>query len=359
MALTGNKGEWSEIYTLFKLLGDKQVYAGDGNLNKIVDLFYPIIKILRQEENTNYEFQVNPGDIVISGEGKTELRLPVSEFKKQADLLFKKIKSTSGAFPSPETEAFMNSVYCTKIKAKSSDKTDIKIVIHDLRTGVCPTLGFSIKSKMGSYSTLINSSGATNFTYNIEGVELRDAEINEINTISTQGKIRDRISKIKALGGKLIFKGVDSSIFNNNLVMIDSNMPQIVSELLLLYYSGTGSRLNQLSDILQENNPLGYNTTHNHKFYEYKIKRLLSDAALGMKPATMWTGIFEANGGYLVVKEDGAVLCYHIYNRNDFEDYLLNTSFIDTPSSSRHGFGTVEVVDGKQIFKLNLQIRFI
>ena len=39
MAITGNKGEWSEIYALFKLLGEKQVYAGDGNLNKIEDLF--------------------------------------------------------------------------------------------------------------------------------------------------------------------------------------------------------------------------------------------------------------------------------------------------------------------------------
>ena len=48
MAITGNKGEWSEIYALFKLLGEKQVYAGDGNLNKIEDLFYPIIKILRE-----------------------------------------------------------------------------------------------------------------------------------------------------------------------------------------------------------------------------------------------------------------------------------------------------------------------
>lgn len=50
MALTGNKGEWSEIYTLFKLLGDGVVYAGDQNLNKIQDLFYPIIMILRQEK---------------------------------------------------------------------------------------------------------------------------------------------------------------------------------------------------------------------------------------------------------------------------------------------------------------------
>ncbi len=359
MALTGNKGEWSEIYTLFKLLADKQIYAGDGNLNKIMDLFYPIIKILRQEEDTNCEFRVTPGDIVISGESKPELRLSVSEFKKQAEFLFNKIKSTSGVFSSPETEAFMNSVYCTKIKAKSSDKTDIKIVIHDLRTGVCPTLGFSIKSKMGSPSTLVNSSGATNFLYYIEGVKLTNAQIGEINAINTKGKIRDRILRIKEFGGKLTFAEVDSSVFYNNLVMIDSNMPRIVSELLLLYFSGTGSRINHLSNILQNSNPIGYNTTHNHKFYEYKIKRLLSDTALGMKPATMWTGIFEANGGYLVVKDDGDVLCYHIYNRNEFEDYLLNTSYMDTPSSSKHGFGTVEIIDDKQILKLNLQIRFI
>lgn len=360
MALTGNKVEWSEIYTLFKLLGEKQVHAGDGNLNKIENLVYPIIKILRQEECLNYEFRINPGNIIIIlGEGKENLQLPVSEFKKQAEVLFQKIKLTSGSFQIPETETFMKSIHCNRIKAKSSDKTDFKIVIHDLRTGVCPTLGFSIKSKMGSNSTLINSSGATNFTYSINGVSLSCAQIKEINAIETKSKIRDRISKIKELGGKLIFESIDSPIFNNNLVIIDSNMPEIISELLLLYFSGKGSRINQLSEILQSENPMHYNTIHNHKFYEYKIKRLLSDAALGMKPATVWTGTFEANGGYLVVKENGEVLCYHIYNRNEFEDYLLNTSFIDTPSSSKHGFGTINVIDGKQFFKLNLQIRFI
>ena len=39
MALTGNKGEWSEIYTLFRLLGEGKVHAGDANLNKL-DLYY-------------------------------------------------------------------------------------------------------------------------------------------------------------------------------------------------------------------------------------------------------------------------------------------------------------------------------
>ena len=34
MPLTGNKGEWSEIYTLFKLLGDGVVYAGNGDMDE-------------------------------------------------------------------------------------------------------------------------------------------------------------------------------------------------------------------------------------------------------------------------------------------------------------------------------------
>ena len=46
MALTGNKGEWSEIYVLFKLLGEGTVFAGDEVLNRIEDLFYPILMIL-------------------------------------------------------------------------------------------------------------------------------------------------------------------------------------------------------------------------------------------------------------------------------------------------------------------------
>ena len=46
--LTGNKGEWSEIYTFFKLLADKKVFSGDADLKKMEKLFYPIVKIVRE-----------------------------------------------------------------------------------------------------------------------------------------------------------------------------------------------------------------------------------------------------------------------------------------------------------------------
>ena len=78
-----------------------------------------------------------------------------------------------------------------------------------------------------------------------------------------------------------------------------------------------------------------------------------------MKPATPWDGLDNATGGYIIVKEDGEVLCYHVYNRNDFEDYLFKNTKLDTPSTTRNGFSEIyKGVDGKYYVKLNLQIRF-
>lgn len=106
-------------------------------------------------------------------------------------------------------------------------------------------------------------------------------------------------------------------------------------------------------------NPLGYNLENNHPFYYYKIKRFLTDIALGMMPSKVWTGELDATGGYLVVKNDGEVLCYHMYNRNEFEDYLFTNTKLETASSSRHKFGTVYEENGQLFFKLKLQIRFL
>jgi type II restriction enzyme len=78
-----------------------------------------------------------------------------------------------------------------------------------------------------------------------------------------------------------------------------------------------------------------------------------------MMPSKIWTGELDATGGYLIVKEDGEILCYHIYNRNEFEDYLLNNTKLETASSNRHDFGKVYKEDSQQLFKLNLQIRFL
>ena len=116
--------------------------------------------------------------------------------------------------------------------------------------------------------------------------------------------------------------------------------------------------ITEILHLLKKNNPLHYDLSHGHPFYEYKFKKFLTDSALGMLPATTWNGIADATGGYIIVREDGEVLCYHIYDKYYFEEYLINNTRFDTPSSSRHEYGTIEELEGKQFFKLNFQIRF-
>ena len=92
--LTGNKGEWSEIYTLFKLLGEGKLFSGDANLKKIETLFYPIIKIIREEAGGSFEYELN-GDLVIVSGGKDPLRIPIIKFSEQAANLFAIIKGST------------------------------------------------------------------------------------------------------------------------------------------------------------------------------------------------------------------------------------------------------------------------
>lgn len=357
--ITGNKGEWSEVYALFKLLGDKQLFLGDKDIEKLEGLVYPIIKILRSENNGDFEYSIQDEIILISG-GEELLKIPISKFKEKALFLLSAIKENrERTFSVPKIEEFLRSINCMSLKASSSSKTDITIVVHDQRTSQQPALGFSIKSQLGSPSTLLNAGKTTNFIYKIEGLKLSVDEVDQINSINSRSKIRDRVIDIERKGGLLVFVKPEKQVFSNNLVLIDSLLPDILSEIVLDFYSSEFSSLTDLVNRLSRKNPINYDVENEHKFYQYKIKRFLTDVALGMMPAQVWSGIYDATGGYLIVKENGDVLCYHIYNRNQFEDYLLSNTKLETASSSRHKFGEIYERNGELYFNLNLQIRFI
>ncbi|MCP1660935.1 HpaII family restriction endonuclease [Neisseria perflava] len=364
---SGNKGEWSEPYVLLKLLADGKLYLGDGRMNKIEGIMLPIINILREEQDgfRKYGYTGDKQRVVFDfGNPEALHAVEIKEFKKHAELLLQGIRSRGGkkdgaTFTIPDIEEFLRQIGCTRLSARSLSKSDIHIVVHDIRTGICPTLGFSIKSELGSKATLLNASGATNFIYEIKNCD--NTIVHHVNSLyNTKGSkdIRARMATLTQAGCQLEFQSVSSTIFSNNLILIDSKLPEILAEMLCQYYSGTAVQTEDLAAEVCSKNPNGYDYSNEHRFYSYKIKRLLCEAALGMRPAEIWHGKYDASGGYLVVRKDGEIVCYHLYSHNQFEDYLfLNTKF-DTPSSSRHGFGNVYEQDGKFFFKLNLQIRF-
>ena len=81
----------------------------------------------------------------------------------------------------------------------------------------------------------------------------------------------------KALAAdKLVFYKVESEIFNRNLILIDSSLPILLSEVVLAQFkSASEFSLSGLILELTKNNPLNFNLSYGHPFYRFKIMNFL------------------------------------------------------------------------------------
>lgn len=369
--LTGNKGEWSEIYALFKILADGRLYAADAELNRSETLYFPILEVYRNEvqplspDNLHLKGEVifknlavvAPARVEIHRDGKLLTALSADEFAtKSAELLARLAEESMNSdgkqkLSCPDIENFMNSIGCYKLKAPAQTKADLVARMHDTFTGYQPVVGFSIKSQLGSAATLLNACGATNFTFRVVRPDvLRTAEPDD------GAKLRDRLKHMADCGVRFEYLGTDSAVFEKNLQYIDSRMPELVAEALAIFYTKqtVSADCEEVLRLLEERDPLKLGSG----LYAYKFRKLAAAAALGMTPATPWDGMDKASGGYIIVKRDGDVVAFHLYNRDAFECYLLSSIKFETPSTSRHRFGEFYTENGEELIKFNLQLRF-
>lgn len=152
MKLTGNKGEWSELYAFIKLLSTGELYAADEDVNRIKDIYFPILKIIRQEDNgkhLEYVIIVEEEEVEIHWNAEIVRSISQQELAKRAEYIYKKIiEGGNRSFEIEGSDKIMDELACTKISAPSTDKTDITMQIKDINTGYKPVCGFSIKSEL-------------------------------------------------------------------------------------------------------------------------------------------------------------------------------------------------------------------
>lgn len=376
-----NKGEWSELYTLFKLLADQNLYPIENNQVEGERLRLPILSIMRyidQEIGVEY-FIMEDSNINMNINNEEQRVVEKSEFSHWAKQLFAEmssIKKKDASFAIPSLNDFRDKTCCPKVACVNrkiaencKDKSDLYIVIHDTLTGQTPKQGFSIKSEIGSAPTLVNASLLTNFHYRLTK-PLTKEQVEFVNNMKVkQGSkqvtdVMGRLSKIKEFGAELQFCGIqpnknNENVFLENLILVDSCMPQILAWLLYTSFSTGERKLDKLTEMITEANPMGFPMTVNTKHYEAKVKRLLMDFALGMLPGQPWEATDLASG-VLVVKPSGDIDCYHVLYKDTLEEYLFHDLKFETASASRHEFASIEIDSkGNQYFALNLQIRFI
>lgn len=90
--LKGNKGEWSEIYVLLRLLADGKVYAADSDLNKLENIYFPVIKIIREENKGEIKEYFTGERIAIYVNGIKTREVTISEFERESVRLLQEIQ---------------------------------------------------------------------------------------------------------------------------------------------------------------------------------------------------------------------------------------------------------------------------
>ena len=336
---TGNRGEWSEIYAHFKILEEGFLYPADKSMQRLEESKIPVISVLRHDapdkekpKEVTYSVCQNEKLIRIVEGNVAFPDIEQTEFGEQARALFQTL--TAGEDNSDTkyatTRSFMERARMFRLKAPSADKSDICLVIHDLHSGRQWRQGYSVKSYIGGKPTLMNASKSTNFHYRLDGW-FDPYWIDEFNETKSMERKMEMLWEEEC---DLQFLCTVHPTFGNNLTYVDSALSKMLAVgLPAMYGKQTKDRsLRAMAEYLAEENPCGFPEEEKLDFYVHKFKQLLIAFALGMTPSKPWKGRYDANGGYIVVREDGEVVCYHFYERNDLEDYLFENAVIDTPS---------------------------
>jgi DNA (cytosine-5)-methyltransferase 1 len=358
MKKTKNKGEWTELLVFIKLLVEQRIFLSDEKLNPTIN-FFNIEKVTTQNLDLEF-FIINESEIEIRNKKNDEIKyVNIDKIinKEILSELVNKIKSEAATFQLPDFDIIQNALGFSVIKGgNSNQKADILLDIKD-NLITKENEAFGIKSYLGSNPTLLNASGNTNFIFEV--INLDKNKIDEINSIDTKTKLRDRIEAIEEYGGTLKYLSPEKETMNYNLKMVDSLMPQIIGRILLAFYKNRISSIAKIVDFIHEEGKLKDEISYEDKQYlEHKIKKFLVDNLLGFFAGSKWSGIYEANGT-IVMKPTGDFVAFHIVDLESLKSYLYQKIKLDTPSTTRHRFGKLILEkDNKLYFKLNLQLRF-
>ncbi|MBR2152887.1 MAG: HpaII family restriction endonuclease [Clostridia bacterium] len=368
-----NKGEWAEFYVMMKLLGEGRLYTANKLLQKNYQSYLDVLKIIRQECETQvleYIIDENSSTVIVKPQDNDTalVTMPVDDFNNYAKMLFDGIKDVKGSsVPAPDPVCdFAKVIYVSKPKAPAvkalkkqfGGKNDIFIEVRDGQTAIVSIMGFSIKSKFGQNPTLFNAGSSSQFLYKLTGCD--DVMMNEFNDITENGG--RGWSKCKTYladhGITMEFARTQNPIYNDNLFLVRESMAKIMAWCVkdrLIDSPGHFEVMETVERMIAAN-PLGVPGAR--VYYEKAIKDFLMAGFTGMTAGKEWDGKEQVNGGYIVVMDDGDVICYHSNDRESFRDYLYKNTHFEYVSADKYVWSRIIKIDGEYYLPLNLSVRF-
>lgn len=299
-------------------------------------------------------YQINDSKIIKITENGLKQEYDKEYISQHNKILLDKILAhtkAKGSFEINEIVPLINTLLDgKKPKGSSNVKGDLEANVLDNKSSKIVNINYNIKSSLGSPATLLNSSNNTNFIYEITNID--DNLMNQSNSINTRTKLLDRCNLLKNNNARISFVKVESDTFDYNLKMIDSNLNNILANILYLSYEKNEKDISNLMNLISNN-------TDEYNFYKKKIGDFANSVTFGMRAGEKWNGKNEVNGGIILVTKTGEVyLLDLIYFKDIVNKYLIENIKLDSPSSSRYKMFDIYKENSKYYFKLNLQVRF-
>lgn len=258
-----------------------------------------------------------------------------------------------------------------RVSAKSTDKSDFHATVRS--QGTQYTHGFSLKSQIAGSSSLINASkDSTYFEFEIlkNGKPADKTDIQ--NILAASGPGYDFLVRAKQAGYDLIFTATAPTL-EYSLRVMDTCGPELIAALLLEELARREKNERSAPTLAEltarvarravaAGHPIfsrfGQTEDEIRCSLEYKVKGILLAFSAGATPGTKWNGLNTTEGGILIVKKNGKVVCLQLSSRNAVGDYLLHSCRFETPSTIRHVWGSPYFQGNRCFVRIQLQVRF-
>lgn len=371
--ITRNQGEWNEIHAVMRILAEGRIatlrVTQDGVVPTGASVLVDSLRTGRSGDVLDYKLVRNedgvPVRLVITDEKGCELSSIPHETVREDFVFFDRglrHAKTSSAFSVPGAEELFRCYRFGSGKSPSNLKQDCELVLIAPDGVREERRGFSIKSHTGGNPTLFNASASAEFQIRLAG-NTGEAAVKALAAIPARQSRNWIIERTDALFNLHAFTTdvkTTKATFGKNLALLDSNMTVVIAHLMLYGRSSAvkSGSLREALDLLIQNDPLGLGTLYAPTYYSFRVRHFLRAAALGMTAAKQWDGNEDAEGGMLIVAHDRSLHCL-LAGKSEFEQYLLQTTYFDSPDTKRYpSFSTVDVTpDGVYWFRMILQLR--
>lgn len=336
-----NRGEWTEAYVFLRLLGDGRIYSATSDLQKDNSTYIDIIKIIRDEPDKMLIFErfvnQNIAYIKASKDGEQIRVVTAPEVSNYAGVLYEKIKTLNAkrVIEVSSVQAYLEALSIDTPKAnlskaakeKYGSKADVIITSQNSLDHLTTTEGFSIKSHIGSSSTLFNCSQTSGFTFEVLGCD--DRGMHKLNSLDEFLSIMSSIKEHY----QLHYTGCRNEVFAQNISIVDSRMEEVFSTAVLVqagfYDENQSSGVKDICDKVISLNPI--KSKNPAMFYPAKFKDFLFASFAGMTASSAWNGRKRLTGGYIDVNKDGEMLYYRAISDEVFCNYLFEHTYFDRP----------------------------